>query len=126
MTNIPKYSILKISIYREFVESSIFRKQIDCMELGLLRRVQYEILKNPESGDVITGTGGVRKIRVGKSNIGKSGGYRVLYLDLPNKNICHLLLIFNKNEMSNISSEEKKVIRGLVEKIKIEGKSEKV
>lgn len=103
---------------RSFIESSLFRKQVEGHGLYLLRRIQLEILKNPEVGDIIVGTAGVRKMRVAGFGKGKSGGFRVLYLDLERIKVCHLLLIFAKGEMDNISAEDKKLIRQLVENIK--------
>ena len=118
MENIPKYSILESGTARIFVESSHFKKQIDDIGKDLLRVIQLEILRNPEKGSVVEGTGGVRKIRIAKNGGGKSGGYRVLYLDLPKRGVCHLLLIFAKGDKANISAADKKVIRGIVDKLK--------
>lgn len=114
----PKSSILENSIERKFVESSQFRKQIDEIGIDNLRAIQLEILKDPAKGDIIEGTGGVRKIRVAKKGSGKSGGFRVLYLDLPKRGICHLLLVFSKGEKINISAVEKIQIKKIVERLK--------
>jgi hypothetical protein len=67
---------------------------------------------------LIPGAGGVRKIRVGKNGSGKSGGYRVIYLDLPEKKIIYLLTIYDKRVKENITEEQKKVIRILAQKLK--------
>ena len=40
------------------------------------------LLKNPKMGDVIQGTGGIRKIRISYDDIGKRGGGRVIYIDI--------------------------------------------
>ena len=86
--------------------------------------MQAELLKNPESGSVIRGTGGLRKLRVadaGRSK-GKRGGYRVVYLDLPRVERTYLLALFDKGEKDDISPEEKKILSGLVEKLKKEAR----
>jgi hypothetical protein len=116
------FSILKNSISRKFVESSNFQIQLKGLDQDLLRQIQLAILKDPEAGDLIEGTGGVRKMRMAKAGSGKSGGYRVLYLNLAKRGICHLLLIFSKGKMGNISATEKKVIKTLVTRLKAEQK----
>ena len=68
---------------REFVHLHHFEKS--CKALGLsdeeLRSLENMILENPDSGELIQGTGGLRKTRAGIDNRGKSGGIRVLYVD---------------------------------------------
>lgn len=104
---------------RMFIEVPIFTKLLE--EIGgksLLKRIQDEIIKDPSKGDVIPGTGGVRKIRISKDSSGKSGGYRVIYLDLPEKRTIYLLTIYDKRVKENITEEQKKVIRILAQKLK--------
>lgn len=103
---------------REFVETSLFRQQIDSFEKGLLRKVQIEIIRNGSKAPFIIGTGGVQKIRVSRFGTGKSGGYRIFFLDLPEFGICYLLFILVKSESANISMSEKIEIKKLVEKLK--------
>ena len=68
---------------RIFVELPSFRS--DWKALGLtdadLRRLQEELLANPNVGVVMQGTGGVRKMRFAFENRGKSGSVRVIYVD---------------------------------------------
>ena len=47
-----------------------------------LRTLQNILLKNPKTGDVIIGTGGLRKIRIPMEDTGKRGGGRVIYIDI--------------------------------------------
>ncbi|WP_347356858.1 hypothetical protein [Bdellovibrio sp.] len=79
-----------------------------------------EVLKNPKCGDIIQGTGGVRKFRSEDTERGKGkrGGFRVLYLDLPHVEHTHLLFLYDKGQADDLSPEGKKVIKALVEKIK--------
>lgn len=64
-----------------FVESSIFEKH---RELYLsddeYRLFQADLMVNPKQGDVIQGTGGLRKVRVASKGKGKRGGSRVIYI----------------------------------------------
>ncbi len=89
---------------------------------SLLILIEKVLLNNPLCGDVIVGTGGVRKFRLEdkERNKGKRGGLRILYLDLPKMDHIYLLFMYRKNEFSDISSEDKKIIKTLVERIKKE------
>ena len=64
------------------------------------------LARDPESGDVIVGTGGCRKLRFGKASKGKSGGVRIITFfsgtDLP----LFLITLFAKSERSDLSKAE--------------------
>lgn len=68
---------------RLFVMLPEFEKQ--WIKMGLtdddLKRLQYELLDNPKIGDVMQGTGGLRKVRFAFEDRGKSGSARVVYVD---------------------------------------------
>jgi len=68
---------------------------------------------SPCAGDLIKGTGGIRKIRWAKEDAGKSGSYRVIYffysMDIP----LFILNIFAKNEKTNISQAERNELKKL-------------
>jgi hypothetical protein len=72
------------------------------------------IARNPEAGDVIADTGGVRKVRWGRGGSGKRGGARVIYFyrdaDLP----LYLLMIYAKARQEDLSANEKRAVRKLV------------
>lgn len=70
-----------------------------------------ELAKNPDIGDVISGTGGVRKARLKSAAKGKRGGFRVCYFYFQAKERIYLFHIFGKNEQENITEEEKKILR---------------
>ena len=109
---------------RLFVETAPFSRRIDAEGPGALLQVQTEILRNPAAGSVIQGTGGLRKIRIadaGRSK-GKRGGYRVIYLDLPEVARTHLLALSDKTEKGDIAADEKRLMRTLAEKIKKEAR----
>jgi hypothetical protein len=76
------------------------------------------LAENPSLGDMISGTGGVRKTRLKSSSRGKRGGFRVCYVDLANKERLYLLLIYPKNEQENLTMEDKKVLKELVDILK--------
>ena len=68
---------------RTFIEVPLFTKR--WAEIGLtdadLLKLQIMLLKDPESGPIIEGSGGIRKVRFPLENRGKSGSVRVCYTD---------------------------------------------
>ncbi len=73
---------------RTFVETQVFKQMIDQQsDKDLEKRIKQELLKNPQVGDIIQGTGGLRKFRLADKNrhVGKSGGYRIIYLEYHQK-----------------------------------------
>ena len=68
------------------------------------------------------GTGGIRKVRWALHGKGKSGGVRVVYLDIVVAEKIYLLSLFAKNEKANLSKEERNDLRNLVALIKQEAK----
>lgn len=71
--------------------------------------------QHPEEGDLVSGTGGVRKLRwaTGKNNKGKSGGVRVLYHYSENILVI-LIMLYSKNDKENITDAEKNELKKLV------------
>ena len=78
------------------------------------------LLANPQLGDVIEGTGGARKMRIQLEGRGKSGGGRVIYVDVYEKEKLYLLLAYPKNVQSNLTPEQTKQVKMLIEAIKKE------
>ena len=70
---------------------------------------------HPKAGDLMEGTGGVRKLRWGRGGQGKSGGVRVIYYYHSEVMPLYLLTLFAKNERANISKAERNGLSGLVE-----------
>jgi len=99
-----------------FIESTIFAKyRDDHLNDEEFRHFQAELMLNPKQGDVIQGTGGLRKIRVATKNKGKRGGSRVIYYFLDEKQRCYLLTIYSKNEMSDLTTDQKKQLKTFME-----------
>ena len=78
------------------------------------------MLENPKAGDVMKGTGGLRKVRFAFPGSGKSGSVRVCYIDIEGVLEIHLIDVFAKNEKENLSKAERNAIRIVVEQIKAE------
>ncbi len=65
------------------------------------------ISSDPECGDLIQGTGGFRKVRVGRDNMGKRGGGRVIYI-LRNEHFpIFLMAAYGKNDKANLTKAER-------------------
>ncbi|GCF90622.1 type II toxin-antitoxin system RelE/ParE family toxin [Shewanella baltica] len=106
----------------EFVETSIFTRQIK--ELATddeLKDLQAELIAQPDKGDMIKGTGGLRKVRMAVGNKGKSGSIRVLYvLALADK--IYLVLAYPKAVKDSLTAEEKAKLKLIVQSLKGESK----
>jgi len=80
------------------------------------RDLQNAMLKNPEAGDVITGTGGLRKVRHGDATRGKGkrGGLRIIYYWWEPKRQFWLFTLYDKGELDDLSPKEKAVLKTLL------------
>ena len=109
-------------LIRTFVEIPLFSKR--WTEIGLdeddLLALQIMLLKDPESGHVMEGTGGIRKVRFPLKNRGKSGSVRVCYADFEEYEVTYLITAFTKAERENLTQEEKNVLKKLVKSLKDE------
>ena len=81
------------------------------------RALQIELLKDPQIGSVIKGTGKLRKMRFAFPNRGKSGSSRVLYVDFVLAETIYLIFAYPKNEKDNLTDEERNNIKKMIEKI---------
>lgn len=73
---------------------------------------------NPEAGDVIPGTGGIRKVRWQGSGHGKRGGVRIIYYVYNEHHPIYLLYAYPKNVQVNLSEDEKKIFTKMTERLK--------
>lgn len=101
---------------REYVELPGFRS--DWKELGMtdsdLKRLQHELLINPEVGAIMQETGGVRKMRFSYEHRGKSGSIRVIYIDFELRERIYLLAAFAKNVQTNLTKAERNNLKKMV------------
>ncbi|MFA7495635.1 MAG: type II toxin-antitoxin system RelE/ParE family toxin [Acidithiobacillus sp.] len=70
---------------------------------------------HPRAGDIMEGTGGIRKLRWARGGKGKSGGVRIIYYYHNQRIPLYLLTIFGKNEKSNITKSERNELAKLVD-----------
>jgi len=64
------------------------------------------IAANPDAGDVVPGTPGVRKVRWARAGSGKSGGVRVIYFNQTQLQEIWLLAVYAKSDRANMSANE--------------------
>jgi hypothetical protein len=83
------------------------------------------IARNPESGDLIPGTGGVRKIRWTRPGSGKRGGARVIYFYHHAEAPLYLLLTYAKAKREDMTPDEKKAVAALATILKQQHPSER-
>lgn len=69
---------------------------------------------HPRTGDIMEGTGGIRKLRWARGGKGKSGGIRIIYYYHDQRIPLYLLTVFGKNEKSNITKSERNELAKLV------------
>ena len=100
-----------------FVEFPNFSKQVT----GLLDdedypRLQAALIANPDLGDLIRGTGGLRKMRWSAKGRGKRGGVRVIYYWITRRDQVLLLVIYPKSARDDLTADERKLLAKLVER----------
>lgn len=97
-----------------FVELPAFeRYRQEYLSDEAYRGLQNEMLKAPETGDVITGTGGLRKIRHRdrQRGKGKRGGLRVIYFWWDSQRQFWLFTLYDKSEMDNLSPKDRAALK---------------
>ena len=98
-----------------FIETRLFSRLVgkylsDEEYAGL----QESLARHPESGGVVPGSGGVRKVRWGRPGQGKRGGVRVVYYARFREGVIWMLTIYAKNEEASIPAQ---VLRKIKEEI---------
>jgi hypothetical protein len=99
-----------------FKETSFFTRQItELLSDEELNALQWALMASPESGDLIRGSGGLRKLRWAGSGRGKRGGLRVIYYWHVPGSMILLLLAYPKNEQGNLTPAQIKVLKSIIE-----------
>ena len=101
----------------KIIETTIFTKKLKkLLSDEEYRSLQNELITNPEKGKIMTGSGGLRKMRWGISGKGKSGGVRIIYYWIKNPQIILMLLVYPKNEQDDLTASQMKILKAIVEK----------
>jgi mRNA-degrading endonuclease RelE of RelBE toxin-antitoxin system len=99
-----------------FIETKLFTRLVqECLTDEEYRELQALLIKQPEAGDVIPGSGGVRKLRWRAPGRGKRGGYRVIYYVKRERGVIWMLTLYPKNVRENIPAHVLRAIRREVE-----------
>ena len=98
-----------------FIETSIFTLEI----IKYLSDIEYKdfqttLLIRPETGNVVPGSNGLRKIRWKTKGSGKRGGLRVIYYWDPSNETFYLLLPYRKSKKEDLTQKEIKILSSLV------------
>jgi hypothetical protein len=102
-----------------FVELQSFTEELDRVaDDETLRQFEMELAANPERGDLIQHSGGLRKARIKLAGRGRSGGGRVIYLWLPKVCCFVLFMLYTKSKQANIAPAQLKRLREAVNTIK--------
>lgn len=95
-----------------FMETLLFTKQLpDYLEDDEYQELQEFLIEQPDAGNLIQGTGGLRKLRWTLDNKGKRGGIRIIYYWQVSKDHIYFFTLYAKNEMSDLSAREKKALK---------------
>jgi len=101
-----------------FIETTIFTKLLPkYLSDDEYRALQWYLLIYPDAGDLVRGTGGVRKVRWAPEGKGKSGGIRVMYYWKKSVKEIWLLTLYSKSEKATIPGH---VLKKIAEEIKNE------
>ena len=100
----------------EFIESSQFAKMVcDYLSEDDYTALQQFLLEQPEAGDVVKGSGGVRKVRWARTGSGKSGGVRVCCYTRNAAGQILLLVIYAKSTRASIPGAVLKQLKELLD-----------
>lgn len=95
-----------------FIETRLFTRLVqEYLSDDEYAELQRQLMKNPEVGAVVRGSGGVRKLRWAVAGRGKRGGYRVIYFPRQPKGIIWMLTMYPKNVIDSIPGHVLKQIR---------------
>lgn len=95
-----------------FVETRLFSRIVgEYLPDDEQARLQAALVADPERGDVVPGSGGVRKLRWGSAGRGKRGGARVIYYLRRREGVIWMLTVYAKNETANLQPSILRKIR---------------
>src|SRR5688500_14854462 len=103
-------------ILYSFRETNWFTKQVSKLLTDEeYSKLQWRLIEFPDAGDVIKGSGGIRKIRQSAKGRGTRGGARVIYYFAADNQEIFMLDIYAKNEKEDLSIEQIRELKNLVE-----------
>src|SRR5512144_2540488 len=101
----------------QFIETSIFTRQVNSLLTDdEYSQLQFALFAHPDMGTIIPHSSGVRKVRWSLSGRGKRGGVRAIYYWAVTKDLILMLFLYPKSERDNLTQQQLKVLREIVEK----------
>jgi hypothetical protein len=95
-----------------FIETKLFSRLVaDILSDEEYSRLQHTLINDPEAGDLIPGSGGIRKLRWRVPGRGKRGGVRVIYYARVRRGQFWMLTLYAKNVVANIPAHVLRQIR---------------
>ena len=101
----PYISVLTMPLFNKRAKDLLTEEERDEI-------VSY-LASNPDKGDIVKDTGGVRKLRWARKGAGKRGGYRIIYYFHSESRPVFAITLYGKNEKENLTDEEKREMRKL-------------
>ena len=102
----------------EFIETPTFTRWVS----GLMKddeyvQLQVVLAQRPDTGKIIPGSGGIRKMRWAGSGRGKRGGLRIIYYWQVTESLIWMLLVYPKSEQDDLTPGQARQLKRLVEEI---------
>ncbi len=96
----------------EIIETQIFTDEITkLLTDDEYRELQNFLVEHPNSGDIIKGSGGLRKFRWKLKNKGKSGGLRNIYYHYEDKYQLYMIYVYEKSKTSDLTPKQIEILR---------------
>ncbi len=97
------------------IETSVFTRLIrELMEDEDYRELQVSLVQNPDKGDLIPGSGGLRKVRWKTTGKGKRGGIRIIYYWMRSDDQLRMLYAYPKTGQTDLTRDQLKTLRDIV------------
>lgn len=100
-----------------FIETSVFTRHLEkLMADNEYRLLQKELATNPDKGDLIRNSGGIRKLRWAAAGRGKRGGLRIIYYWAVTAHQIYMLYVYPKSKQENLTPAQLSALRRIIEK----------
>ena len=100
-----------------FIETKVFTKLVQSLlSDDEYRELQTKLIEQPDTGDIIRGSGGLRKMRWSLEGKGKSGGVRIIYYWVSHIHEIRIIYMYPKHKQENLTPEQLKLLKDMVER----------
>lgn len=98
-----------------FIETKLFTRLVqEYLSDDEYRQLQKQLMEDPLAGDVIKGSGGIRKLRWQRAGGGKRGGFRVIYFLKNERGVIWMLTMYPKNVKDDLPP---KILKRILEEV---------